>query len=181
MRRFCRRSRDRAEPAASIAPAPPLAPCAYNKSLGRSATVRRSVRPHSLRCWSMKEIITSVGGRLPPGRKSRCFMQNLVGTLQLKVLAFELLEALLFRTRQPRRVCLVTFVLPYPFAQGLRSAPDLACNRLDRPHCVLCSPWCSNTSRTAPFPNLAVKYFCTLFMTPILSSVGVSGNPGRFT
>src|SRR5262245_6677221 len=42
-----RRSRDRAEHAVASAPAPPLAPCARSKSLGRSATVRRSARPHT--------------------------------------------------------------------------------------------------------------------------------------
>src|SRR5262245_62865383 len=43
-----------------------------------------------------------------------------------------LLQALSFRTRQPGTLPLITFGLPYPFSQGLRSAPDLTRNRDDR-------------------------------------------------
>jgi hypothetical protein len=40
---------------------------------------------------SMRETITWVGGRAPPVQKRRSSSQNLVGSLQLAVLALELL------------------------------------------------------------------------------------------
>src|SRR4029453_7246429 len=46
--------------------------------------------------------------------------------------AFKPLQTPPFRTRQPGTLPLVTFSLPDPFAQGLRSGPDLARHRDDR-------------------------------------------------
>src|SRR5262249_48822271 len=55
--------------------------------------------------------------------------------------------------------------------------PILLAIELIAAHCDSCSAWCSNTIRTAR-SRTSGEYFCTLFMTPILSSVGVSGKPG---
>src|SRR5262245_41659520 len=46
-------------------------------------------------------------------------------------------------------------------------------------HCVLCSPWCSKTSRTARSRNSG-EYFVTFFMTPSSQELESLGIPGRF-
>ena len=46
-------------------------------------------------------------------------------------------------------------------------------------HCVLCSPWCSNTIRTARSRNSG-EYFDTVFMTPSSQELESPGIPGRF-
>jgi hypothetical protein len=71
----------------------------------------------------------SVDGRAPHGRKKLCLAQDIFGTLQLKVLAFELLEALLFRTRQPGAFTLVTFGMPYLFFKVSAVHPISLANR----------------------------------------------------
>src|SRR5262245_6476284 len=46
-------------------------------------------------------------------------------------------------------------------------------------HCVLCSPWCSNTIRTARSRNSG-EYFVVVFMTPSSQELESPGIPGRF-
>src|SRR5262245_32945249 len=55
--------------------------------------------------------------------------------------------------------------------------PILLAIELIAAHCDSCSAWWSNTIRTAR-SRTSGEYFCPLLMTPILSRVGVSGNPG---
>src|SRR5262249_1059314 len=55
--------------------------------------------------------------------------------------------------------------------------PILLAIELIAAHCDSCSSWWSNTIRTAR-SRTSGEYFCPFCMTPILSSVGVSGNPG---
>src|SRR5215475_15419640 len=47
-------------------------------------------------------------------------------------------------------------------------------------HCVLCSPWCSNTIRTARSRNSG-EYLVVVFMTPSSQELESPGNPGRFS
>ena len=64
--------RRRAAPGPSAASDPAARLCAGSTSTGRSATPRRSARPHNCSRWSsMNATITSLGGRAPPGRNTR--------------------------------------------------------------------------------------------------------------
>src|SRR5262245_2482192 len=111
------------------------------------------------------------------GEKSRRLAQDLVGAFQLQVLAFELLEAFSFRTRQPGAFALVTFGLPYPFTQGLPCAADLTRNRDDRRPLRLVLPLMLEHHPNSPFTELR-RIFCCCFHDSILSRIGVSGKPG---
>src|SRR5262249_28670053 len=111
------------------------------------------------------------------GEKSRCLAQDLVGAFQLQVLAFELLEALSFRTRQPGAFALVTLGLPYPFTQGLPCAADLTRNRDDRRPLRLVFPLMLEHHPNSPFTELRRIFRCC-FHDSILSRIGVSGKPG---
>src|SRR4030095_5285026 len=46
-------------------------------------------------------------------------------------------------------------------------------------HGFLCSPWCSNTIRTARSRNSG-EYLVVVFMTPSSQELESPGNPGRF-
>src|SRR5262249_22731623 len=114
-------------------PDPPLAPCARSKSLERSATARRSARPHTHSdVGRLRRPLLRSAVEFRPGDKSRRLAQDLVCAPQIQFLTLQLIDARLFRTLQTGAFAVVTFGLPYPFTQGLRSAPDLARNRVNR-------------------------------------------------
>ena len=62
----------------------------------------------------------------------RRLAQNLVGALQLTILALQLLEPIPLRAGQSRASALVTLCLAHPFAQRLPRAANLRRNRADR-------------------------------------------------
>src|SRR5262249_53687576 len=94
-----------------------------------------------------------------------------------QVLAFELLEALSFRTRQAGAFALVTLGLPYPFTQGLPGAADFTRNRDDRRPLRLVLPLMLEHHPNSPFTELRRIFRCC-FHDSILSRIGVSGKPG---
>src|SRR5262249_12380919 len=94
----------------------------------------------------------------------------------LQVLAFELLETLLFHTSQPGTFALVTLSLPHPLAQGLRGTADLASDRDDRRPLRLVLPLMLEHHPNSPFTELQRILRCC-FHDSILSRIGVSGKP----
>src|SRR5262245_52707417 len=111
------------------------------------------------------------------GETSRRLAQDLVGPLQLANLAFEFLETITFRTRHAGTLSLVALRLPYPFTQGLPCAADLTRNRDDRRPLRLVLPLALKHHPDGPFTELRRILRCC-FHDSILSSIGVSGNPG---
>jgi len=70
-------------------------PCLFDRRLVQElngASQRQLFAQHILFVdhWSIKATITSVGGRTPPGRKHGRLPQDLIGALQLAILALEL-------------------------------------------------------------------------------------------
>ena len=66
-------------------------------------------------------------GRAPPGQKSHCFAQDLIGLAQ-SIFAFQPFDLLLLLTAQGRPLTGIALMLTPPTAKGFGSAADLRCN-----------------------------------------------------
>src|SRR5439155_5756382 len=126
---------------------------------------------------SSRTLLTWVGGRAPPERKTPPVLQDLVGASQLEVLALERLQSSPFVRGQPRTLAGVTLGLPYPTTQRLRGAADLLDDRGDRRPLRIVLVLLLEDHPNCPVPNLGGEPARSCH-DPILSRNGASGNPG---
>src|SRR3954470_14003121 len=106
---------------------------ARSRSLGQSAAARRSTRPH-MRRGARRRIAPSLRSAVEfrLGEIRGRLAQDLVGALQLTILALEILEPHTLVGGEARSNASVSLMLAHPAAQRLRRAAELLGYRPDR-------------------------------------------------
>src|SRR5262249_9206482 len=111
------------------------------------------------------------------GEIRRRLAQDLVGALELTILALQFLHPLALGRRQPRPLARVTLGISHPAPQRLRRAPQLLRNRADRRPLRAVLLLVLLHQPDGPLPDLRRKLARSSHGSS-LSTFGASGKPG---